>query len=126
MDGHLEPAALLGHHGVAGFRITEEQHPGFARLLVIRLAESVGADVAAQNGHLSPRQAALDLQRVPDRFRTADPAAIRVLVVAAFDALNHDHGGVLLRRQFRRQATARQRSFKLALRGHVRVLAVQI
>src|SRR5271157_2030088 len=124
--GDLQLAALFHHHRVTLLRMADEQHAGLARLLEVQLAESVSAYVTAQHHYPGSRQAALDLQRILHRFRAAHTAAVRVLVVAALDALDHDHGGIGPGAKFGRKNSAGQRRLEFALRGDVRVLAVEV
>ena len=75
---------------------------------------------------LAPGSLRLMLERVLDRLRAAHAAAVGVLFVAALDALDHHDGRVALALQLGRQLARGQRRLELALRDHVRVLAVQV
>ena len=78
--------------------VADEQHALFPRLAVGRLAEPVGPHVAVEDDDPGVRPAAFQLQGILHRRRAADAAAIRPLLVALLDALDHRHGGLLRQR----------------------------
>ena len=85
-----DQAVVVGHLRRRFGRVTDEHHPGFARLLIVNFPEAVGPDVAVKHIDAGARVQFLDGQRVFDGHRTADAAAIRMLLVARADALDHD------------------------------------
>ena len=78
--------------GVLFVVVANEQDARFARLLIAELTEAVGADVFVKDNHFGFWLLSLQLQRVLDGGRTADAAAIRMLVIAAVHTLDHHHG----------------------------------
>jgi len=82
---------VVGHLRRRFRRVTDEDHPGFARLLVVYFPEAVGPDVAVKHIDVRIRVPFLDVERVFDGHRAADAAAIRMLFVARADALDHDN-----------------------------------
>ena len=78
----LEPRFGLG-------LVADEPDPRRARLCVQLLLQAVRSDVPVEHRHLRPGHALHGSQCVLHRLRAADAAAVRVLLVAAPDALDH-------------------------------------
>ena len=85
-----DQAVVVGHLRRRVRRVTDEHHPGFARLLIVNFPEAVGPDIAVKHIDIGVGVAFLDVQCVFDGHRAADAAAIRMLFVARADALDHD------------------------------------
>jgi len=69
----------------------DEHYTFSARLGVHPFAESVTADIAVENGNLGLWAALLDFESVFDGLLAANPRAVRMLLIARSNALNHYH-----------------------------------
>ena len=95
------------------------------KLLIKNFPESIGLNITSENSDCGIRQAALYFESVFDCLSAADTAAIGILFITAFHALNHANGWTLPAAHAGEQVASGQQGFQLALSNHKRISAAE-